>query len=63
MEAFMGANSTQGLAILVFLVAFTCLGAALFLDGNLLLGALFLVGLTASIVLFRKAKPLEELGG
>lgn len=56
----MGANSTQGLAILVFLVAFTCLAGALFGDGNLLLVLLFLVGAAASVALFQKAKPWEH---
>jgi hypothetical protein len=56
----MGANSTQGWAVLVFLVAFTCLGAALFADGSVLWLLLFLVGLGASVALFLKAKPLEH---
>ena len=43
------ANSTQGFAILVFLVAFTCLSVALFEDGNILMLLLFLVGLGASL--------------
>ena len=57
----MGANSTQGLAVLVFLAAFTCLGGAFFGDGNLLLILLFLVGAAVSVVLFLKVKPLEHL--
>jgi hypothetical protein len=56
----MGANSLQGIALLVFLVAFTCLGVALFFDGSLLMFLLFLVGTAASIALFLKAKPLEH---
>ena len=57
----MGANSTQGLAVLIFLVAFTCLSGAFFGDGNLLLLVLFLVAAAASVVLFLKVKPLEHL--
>ena len=57
----MGANSTQGLAVLVFLVAFTCLGGALFGDGNLLFLLLFLVGAAVSVVLFQKAKRWEHM--
>jgi hypothetical protein len=52
------ANSTQGLAILVFLAAFTSLGLSLFYDGSLLFGLAFLVGLGASGSLFLKAKAL-----
>jgi hypothetical protein len=55
----MGANSTQGWAVLLFLVAFLCLGAGLFFDGNVMLILLFLVSAGASIALFRKAKHLE----
>lgn len=57
----MGANSTQALAILAFLVAFTFLGGALYAGGNLLLVLLFLVCLAVSIVLFLKAKPWEQM--
>jgi hypothetical protein len=57
----MGANSQQGVALLVFLLAFTCLGIALFRDGSIAFLALFLVGLAASVALFLKAKPLEYL--
>jgi hypothetical protein len=57
----MGANSQQGVALLVFLLACTCLGMALFRDGSLAFFALFLVGLAASVALFLKAKPLEYL--
>ena len=57
----MGANSTQGLAVLIFLVAFTCLAGAFFGDGNLLLLLLFLVVAAVSVVLFQKAKTWEHL--
>lgn len=56
----MGANSTQGVALVIFLVAFTCLSTALFSGGNLLLLLLFLVGIAASIALFVRAKPWEH---
>jgi len=55
----MGANSTQGQAILLFLVAFVFLSWSLF-SGNLLFLLLFAVGLVGSVALFRKAKPLEH---
>jgi hypothetical protein len=58
----MGANSTQGVAVLVFLVAFLFLGLADFTGGNMLFILLFLITLGASIALFLKAKPLEHMG-
>ena len=57
----MGANSTQGLATLVFLAAFTCLSGALFADGSLVLYLLFLVLTAVSVGLFLKAKPWEHM--
>ncbi len=57
----MGANSTQGLGVLVFLAAFTCLGAALLADGSVMFLLLFLVGIVASVGLFLKAKPMEQM--
>ena len=57
----MGANATQGVAVLLFLAAFTCLAGAMFGDGNLLLMVLFLVGAAVSVVLFLKAKPWEHM--
>ena len=56
----MGANSTQGLAVLLFLAAFTCLSIALFEDGSLIFLLFFAVGIAASVALFLKAKPLEH---
>ena len=56
----MGSHSLQGVALLVFLVAFTCLGMALFLDGSLLLVLLFLIGAGAAVALFLKAQALER---
>ena len=56
----MGANSTQGIAVLLFLVGFTFLGGAMFAEGNVLYVLLFLAFVGASIGLFLKAKPLEN---
>jgi hypothetical protein len=61
LEGMMGANSTQGVAVLLFLVAFTFLGAAMFAGGSILLIFLFLVSLAASIWLFLKCKPWEHM--
>ena len=57
----MGANSTQALAITMFLLAFTFLAGALAADGNLLLLLAFLVALIVSVSLFLKAKPWEHM--
>ena len=56
----MGANATQGIAILLFLVGFTFLGAAMFAEGSILYVLLFLAFVGASVALFLKAKPLEN---
>ncbi len=55
----MGANSTQGWSVTIFLLAFTCLAGAFFSGGNILLMLLFLVGLGASLALSMKAKASE----
>lgn len=52
------ANSTQGVATLAFLLAFTFLGIALYEDGSVLFGLLFVVSLAGSGGLFLKAKAL-----
>ena len=57
----MGANSTQGSAIVVFLMAFAFLSGAMFTGGNLVLILLFLVGAAVSVGLFLKAKPWEHM--
>ena len=59
-EATMGANSTQGFAVLLFLVAFTFLSAALFGGGSLMFLLLFVVTAGASVAVFLKVKPLEH---
>lgn len=55
----MGANSSQALAIIIFLVAFTILAGA-FAAGGILLTVLGLACLAASIFIFLKCKPLEH---
>jgi len=55
-------NSTQGLAVLVLLVAFTFLSTALFYGGNLIALLLAVVTMGASIAMFRKAKAMENHG-
>jgi hypothetical protein len=56
----MGSNSTQGLATLLFIVAFTCLSEAFFTGGGFMWIALFVVGFAGSAALFIKAKPWEH---
>jgi hypothetical protein len=53
-------NSTQGLAVLVLLVAFTFLSISMFYDGNIVALLLAAVTMAASIAMFRKAKALEN---
>ena len=57
----MGANSTQGVAVLLFLVSFTFLSGAMFTGGGILYLLLFAVCIAASIGLFLKCKPWEHL--
>jgi hypothetical protein len=56
----MGANSTQGWALLLFLVGFVCLAGMFFTGGSLLLLVLFLAVTAGSVGLFLKAKPWEH---
>ena len=56
----MGANSTQGVAIILFLIAFTCLSLSLFNGLSIIYLLAFLVALGASIALFLKARPWEH---
>ena len=58
----MGNNSTQGLAVLVLLVAFTFLSISLFYGGSIVALLLAVVTMAASIAMFRKAKALENQG-
>ena len=58
----MGANSTQGIAVAMFLVAFTAMPLALVWGGVVM----FLIGLAlfvASIMMFLKCKPWEFAEG
>ena len=52
----MGSNSMQGVALLVFLAGFTCVGMAMLFDGNIPLLLLGAAGVAASVPLFQKAK-------
>jgi len=56
----MGNNSSQGLALLVLLLAFTWLSLSLFYEGNIVFLLLAVVTMAASIMMFRKAKTLED---
>ena len=58
----MGAIPTQALALLVFLTGAILFAAGLFAGGNVLLLLLALVAIGASVALFLKAKPLENIG-
>ena len=58
----MGATSTQGIAVLLFLVGFTFLGAAMFGEGSIMYIVLFLAFVGASVAMFLKAKPMENAG-
>jgi len=55
----MGANSTQAVAITLFLIAFTLLAGA-FAGGGIILAIGFLVLLGISGFFFTKCKPWEE---
>ena len=56
----MGANATQGMALLIFLLAFTCLSLSLFSGGSVIFLGLFVVGLVGCSAMFLKAKPWEH---
>ena len=58
----MGNNSSQGIAVLVLLLAFTFLSVSLFYGGNILFLVLAAATMAGSIALFLRAKPLEEQG-
>lgn len=55
----MGANPTQAVGVLLFLVAFVLL-AGMFAGGGMLLGLGFLVAVGAAIATFMKCKPWEH---
>jgi hypothetical protein len=60
MEAAMGNNAAQGWAVLVLLLAFTCLSISLFQGGSIVFLVLAVVTMAAAIAMFLKAKPLEN---
>lgn len=57
----MGANATQGVAVMLFLLAFAFLSLSLFNGGSVLYLLAFLVSLGVSIQQFLKAKPWEHM--
>jgi high-affinity Fe2+/Pb2+ permease len=57
----MGANSTQALAVIVFLIAFTVMAGAFAMGGNWPLLILSFVILVVAAGIFLKAKPWEEI--
>jgi len=58
----MGANPTQALAVLVFLTGGILFAAGISAGGSVLLLLLALVAIGAAVAIFRKAKPLENIG-
>jgi len=56
----MGANPTQAQALVLFIVAFSCISAGFAADINLLLVGLGVLMLVASAMLFLKCKPWEH---
>ena len=56
----MGANPTQAQGVLIFLVAFVFIAAALYVGGNMLLALAGLVALGGATMLFMKCKPWEH---
>jgi len=57
----MGANPTQGIAVLLLLLAFTCLGMAMYSGGSIVFFLLTLVFAGISVSMFLKCKPWEHL--
>jgi hypothetical protein len=62
MEVVMGNNSTQGLAVLTLVAAFTFLSISLFYGGSIVWLLLAAATMAGAIGLFRKAKVLEQQG-
>ena len=58
----MGANSQQGVALLVFFSSFTLASVGMFFEGNVIVLLLAVVTFAASVAMFLKAKPLEQQG-
>ena len=59
-EGSVGANSQQGVALLVFFASFTFGSIGMLRDGNVILLLLAVVTFAASVTMFLKAKPLEQ---
>jgi hypothetical protein len=59
----MGANPTQAQALVLFLVAFTCIAGSFAANVSWLLMIIGLALLAASVVLFLKCKPWEHREG
>jgi hypothetical protein len=59
-EGTVGANSQQGIALLVFFMSFTLASLGMLRDGHFVLLLLAAVTFAVSIALFLKAKPLEQ---
>ena len=59
-EGSVGANSQQGVALLVFFVSFTLASIGMLREGNMVFLLLAVVTFAASVALFLKAKPLEQ---
>ena len=55
----MGANSQQGIALLVFFTSFTLASIGMLNGGSIVFLGLAAVTFVASVVMFLKAKPLE----
>lgn len=55
----MGANSQQGIALLVFFMSFTLASIGMLYGGSLVLLLLAAATFVGAIALFRAAKPLE----
>jgi len=55
-----GANPTQALALLVFLIGFVLISCSLFIGGNMVLLLAGIVALAVAGGIFLKAKPMEQ---
>jgi hypothetical protein len=56
----MGANPTQALALLIFMIGFTVGAAGFGLMGSVVVGIIGVALAGGSIVLFQKCKPWEQ---
>lgn len=59
-EGSVGANSQQGVALLVFFASFAFASIGMLEDGSVILLLLAVVTFAASVAMFLKAKPLEQ---